>query len=120
MSEFREISGSAGLKYNAEGLVSVIVIDQQAMAIKGLEAVLMQAWADSEAIDLSLSTRKATFWSRSRQELWVKGETSGNSLWVSAVYADCDLDCLLYDVKPMGPACHNRTQSCFQVADGEN
>lgn len=76
-------------------------------------AVLMLAWANAEALARTLATGRATFWSRSRQALWVKGETSGNTMDVSEVREDCDGDALLYRVRPHGPACHTGQATCF-------
>ncbi|MFA5571848.1 MAG: phosphoribosyl-AMP cyclohydrolase [Crenarchaeota archaeon] len=89
------------------GLIPVIVQDYKTSAI------LMQAYANKEAVDLTLKTKKATYWSRSRNEIWVKGETSGNTQKVVSVFADCDFDSLLYVVEQTGPACHTGEYSCF-------
>ncbi|MGD2128957.1 MAG: bifunctional phosphoribosyl-AMP cyclohydrolase/phosphoribosyl-ATP diphosphatase HisIE [Lysobacterales bacterium] len=75
--------------------------------------VLMVAYMNREALAGSLEHGKATFWSRSRQSLWVKGETSGNQLEVVEVHADCDRDCLLVLANPTGPTCHRGTETCF-------
>jgi phosphoribosyl-AMP cyclohydrolase len=76
--------------------------------------VLMMAYMNPEAWEATLSTRKATFWSRSRQELWVKGLTSGNVQHVKEIYIDCDNDAVLLKVKQMGgAACHTGYKSCF-------
>jgi len=75
--------------------------------------VLMQAFMNSEALGQTLQTGRVTFWSRSRQALWVKGETSGNFLQMQSVHADCDLDSLLILAQPQGPTCHRGTESCF-------
>jgi len=90
-----------------EGLVPAIVQD----AVDG--RVLMQGWMNPEALANSLDNGLVTFWSRSRQKLWTKGETSGNSLQLVAVHADCDSDCLLVLASPRGPTCHRETDSCF-------
>lgn len=76
-------------------------------------AVLMLAWANEAALDATLATREAHFWSRSRNELWRKGATSGDLLRVESVALDCDGDALLYGVSPAGPACHTGRRSCF-------
>jgi len=89
------------------GLIPVIVQD-----VKTKE-ILMQAYANKEAVELTLTTKKATYWSRSRNELWVKGETSGNTQKVISVSTDCDCDSLLYVVEQTGPACHTGKYSCF-------
>ena len=75
--------------------------------------VLMLGFTNREAVELTLKTRTAWFWSRSRKKLWNKGETSGNFLHVREVYADCDTDSLLYLCVPDGPTCHTGANSCF-------
>ena len=75
--------------------------------------VLMVAWMDAQALARTLSTRVATYYSRSRQELWVKGATSGNTQQVLGVQLDCDGDAVLLQVRPAGPACHSGLESCF-------
>jgi phosphoribosyl-AMP cyclohydrolase len=89
------------------GLIPVIVQDAKT------NAILMQAFANKEAVELTLKTKKATYWSRSRNEIWVKGETSGNTQKVISVSTDCDYDSLLYIVEQTGPACHTGEYSCF-------
>jgi len=79
--------------------------------------VLMVAYVNAEALAKTLETGLATFWSRSRGQLWTKGETSGNRLHVEAVHADCDGDCLLLLARPVGPSCHRGTDTCF---DGDS
>jgi phosphoribosyl-ATP pyrophosphohydrolase/phosphoribosyl-AMP cyclohydrolase len=98
----------AALQYDDRGLISVIVQDVNT------GAVLMAAFANREAVELTLSTGQVHFWSRSRQALWRKGETSGNVLMVVEVTADCDADSLLVRVLPAGPACHRGTRTCFE------
>lgn len=95
------------MKFDSSGLVVAVAQDR----LTG--AVLMVAWMNQEALDLTLSTGLATFYSRSRQSLWVKGETSGHQLKVSSVLADCDGDTLLVLVDPTGPACHTGRPNCF-------
>jgi phosphoribosyl-ATP pyrophosphohydrolase/phosphoribosyl-AMP cyclohydrolase len=80
------------------------------------EAVLMLAWANAEALEATQRTGDAHFWSRSRDELWRKGDTSGNVLRVESVALDCDGDALLYRVRATGPACHTGRRSCFDGA----
>ena len=75
--------------------------------------VLMVAWANREALDLTVKTRTSWFWSRSRKELWNKGATSGNMQQVRRVLVDCDADTLVYVVDSPGPACHTGHRSCF-------
>lgn len=95
----------------AGGLVPVIVQD-----VDG--TVLMLAWANEAALEATERTGEAHFWSRSRDELWRKGATSGNVMAVDGLSADCDGDALLYRVRPAGPACHTGTRSCFGDAEG--
>ncbi|MFM7246559.1 MAG: bifunctional phosphoribosyl-AMP cyclohydrolase/phosphoribosyl-ATP diphosphatase HisIE [Actinomycetota bacterium] len=93
--------------FDEAGLIPAICQD----AVDG--TVLMMAWMNADALAKTLTTRRATFWSRSRQELWVKGATSGNVLQVESVRLDCDRDALLVLVSPAGPACHTGTRSCW-------
>ena len=95
------------LTYDDAGLVTCVCQD----AITG--AVLMVAWANREALERTLSRGRATFWSRSRNELWEKGETSGNTLDVVALVADCDGDTVLVLCNPRGAACHTGAATCF-------
>src|SRR6478735_3680837 len=94
-------------KWSADGLITGVVTD----AMTG--DVLMVAHLNDEALNLTLSTGEAHFWSRSRGRLWKKGETSGNVLRVVEVLIDCDQDALLLRVEPAGPACHTGARSCF-------
>lgn len=75
--------------------------------------VLMLGWMNRESLELTLSTRRATFWSRSRNSIWVKGETSGNFQEITSISIDCDRDAILIQVKRHGPACHTGEISCF-------
>jgi len=77
--------------------------------------VLMVAWMDDEALHRTLTTGRATYWSRSRQEYWVKGESSGHQQWVKSVALDCDGDAVLVRVDQVGPACHTNERSCFDA-----
>jgi phosphoribosyl-AMP cyclohydrolase len=95
------------LKYDANGLLPAVVQD----AASG--EVLMVAWMNAHAVELTRQTGEAYFWSRSRQTLWRKGETSGNFLHVVEMRVDCDADTLLLRVDPAGPACHTGERSCF-------
>lgn len=97
----------AAVRFDSRGLVPVVV--QQ----RGTGEVLMVAWANEEAIRLTFETGTTWFWSRSRQELWNKGATSGNVQRLSRVLVDCDADTLLYEVESPGPACHTGHRSCF-------
>jgi phosphoribosyl-AMP cyclohydrolase len=95
------------LKYDRKGLVAAVVQDYE----NG--DVLMVGWMDREAVRRTLTSGRTCFWSRSRQEYWVKGETSGNTQEVRAVYVDCDKDALLVKVEQKGPACHEGYRTCF-------
>jgi len=95
------------LKFNEAGLIPAIVQD----AASG--QVLMMAWANAESLRLMLSSGETWFWSRSRQELWHKGATSGNTQKVREIFYDCDGDTLLITVDAAGPACHTGNVSCF-------
>ncbi|HEX6337974.1 MAG TPA: phosphoribosyl-AMP cyclohydrolase [Jiangellaceae bacterium] len=98
---------AANLKRDSHGLVAAIV--QQF----DTGEVLMLGWMNDEALHRTLTTGRATYWSRSRQEYWVKGETSGHRQWVREVRLDCDGDALLVKVDQEGPACHTGTRTCF-------
>jgi phosphoribosyl-ATP pyrophosphohydrolase/phosphoribosyl-AMP cyclohydrolase len=100
---------------SGEQLVPVVVVDSGALATDGLSAFRMQAFANRAAVEVTLDSGLATFYSRTRGELWTKGLESGNVLRVLGAYADCDWDCLLLDVEPAGPTCHDGTNSCFEV-----
>jgi phosphoribosyl-ATP pyrophosphohydrolase/phosphoribosyl-AMP cyclohydrolase len=97
----------AGLAFDRDGLVACVC--QHAATGE----VLMVAWANAAAVRRTVETGRATFWSRSRNELWEKGATSGNTLTVEALRPDCDGDTLLVEVTPDGPACHTGSRSCF-------
>jgi phosphoribosyl-AMP cyclohydrolase len=97
------------LKRNAEGLVPAVVQQHDT------REVLMLGWMDDEALSRTLSTGRATYWSRSRREYWVKGETSGHTQQVVGVRLDCDGDTLLLQVDQTGPACHTGTRTCFDA-----
>jgi phosphoribosyl-ATP pyrophosphohydrolase/phosphoribosyl-AMP cyclohydrolase len=101
----------ASLAYGPNGLVPVVVQDVAS------GAVLMVAWADRKAVERTLATGEVWFWSRSRQRLWRKGETSGNVLRVVELRADCDGDTLLIRADPSGPACHTGARSCFETGE---
>ncbi|NQV05380.1 phosphoribosyl-AMP cyclohydrolase, partial [bacterium] len=79
--------------------------------------ILMLAWADLEALEATRRTGEAHFWSRSRNELWRKGATSGNTMAVLKVRTDCDTDAIVYEVVAAGPACHTGKESCFSESD---
>ena len=99
------------LKFDAKGLVPVIAQDFDT------KAVLMLAYATRETLQESQDIRKMVFYSRSRDQRWLKGETSGNYLELMELIQDCDNDTVLAMVRPMGPACHNGTTTCFEERD---
>ncbi|MEY4451111.1 MAG: phosphoribosyl-AMP cyclohydrolase [Actinomycetota bacterium] len=97
------------VRFNSDGLVPVIAQE----ATSGL--VLMLAWMNLEALTKTLELREAVYFSRSRNELWHKGSTSGNYQTLTGIASDCDGDTLLLTVRVSGPACHNGTDSCFDT-----
>lgn len=100
---------AAALKHNADGLFAAVAQERDT----GI--VLMMAWMDDTALDRTLRTRRATYYSRSRQEYWVKGETSGHTQYVHDVRLDCDGDTVLLIVDQVGAACHTGSHSCFDT-----
>ena len=97
------------VKFNDQGLVPAIAQDRRS------GQVLMLAWMDAEALRRTIATRQATYWSRSRGQYWVKGETSGHTQQVCEVRLDCDGDTILLIVDQVGPACHTGMTTCFDV-----
>lgn len=95
------------LKYNADGLIPAIAQDH------ATGEVLMMAWMNHESLQRTLESGQATYWSRSRQEFWVKGLTSGHTQKVVSVAVDCDADTVLLKVEQIGAACHENYRSCF-------
>jgi phosphoribosyl-ATP pyrophosphohydrolase/phosphoribosyl-AMP cyclohydrolase len=95
------------LKFDSKGLITAIAQDHLTGEVR------MVAWMNQEALDRTLETGRATFYSRSRQALWEKGETSGNHLKVRSIRVDCDGDTLLLAVQPQGPSCHTGARNCF-------
>ncbi|MCC2670772.1 MAG: phosphoribosyl-AMP cyclohydrolase [Armatimonadetes bacterium] len=108
------MSFSETLKYDANGLIPAVVQDADN------NEVLMVAYMNAAAVDHTLETKRATYWSRSRQKFWIKGETSGHVQHVVEVRTDCDKDCLLIRVRQVGAACHDGYRSCFYRATGED
>ncbi len=100
----------ATLKYDQAGLIPAIAQD----AASG--EVLMMAWMNAESVARTLESGQVTYWSRSRQEFWVKGATSGNTQTLVDFRVDCDRDCLLVEVTQVGPACHTGRRNCFYTA----
>lgn len=106
----------SGLGWDAAGLVTVVVQDRLTGEVR------MVAHANEEALRRTVESRQATFWSRSRQAIWRKGESSGNTMEVAEVWVDCDGDALVYLVEPAGPSCHTGERTCFfrrADADGD-
>ena len=96
------------LKFDEKGLIPAVVQDASS------KRVLTVAYMNRESLEVTLREKKTCFWSRSRQELWLKGETSGNYQHVVSIIADCDRDALVILVDKDGPACHLNTDSCFE------
>ena len=104
----------ATLVYDARGLIPAIAQDAES------GEVLMMAWMNAEAVGRTLETGQVTYWSRSRQSFWIKGESSGHVQELVSLRVDCDRDCLLVTVRQTGPACHTNRRTCFytEVRDG--
>jgi len=102
------------LRYDTNGLIPAIAQDADG------GDVLMMAWMNAEAVARTLDTGRVTYWSRSRQSFWIKGETSGHVQELVSMQVDCDRDCLLMQVRQTGPACHTGRRSCFytDITDG--
>lgn len=103
---------AGAVRFDGAGLVALVAQDRTS------GVVLMVGWTNRAALDLTLESGELWFWSRSRQELWHKGATSGNRLLVRSLHLDCDGDTLLALVDPVGPACHTGQRSCFDGAAG--
>ncbi|OWU77065.1 phosphoribosyl-AMP cyclohydrolase [Phaeobacter sp. 22II1-1F12B] len=97
------------LTYDEKGLIPAIAQDPDG-------EILMMAWMNAEAVAATLETGRVTYWSRSRQSFWIKGETSGHTQELVEMRVDCDRDCLLLIVRQTGPACHTNRRSCFYTA----
>ena len=98
------------LKYDDNGLIPAVAQDHES------GEVLMVAWMNAQAVARTLETGRVTYWSRSRQAFWVKGETSGHIQELVEMRVDCDRDCLLLLIRQEGPACHTNRRSCFYTA----
>jgi len=107
MTQSRFTPHVSRLKFDEKGLITAVLQHHATLQI------LMVAWMNEEALNLTLATGEAHFWSRSRGELWHKGATSGNIQRVRQIRVDCDGDTLLLLVDPAGPACHTGAESCF-------
>lgn len=101
-------------KFNRDGLITAITQDAET------HDVLMLAWMNAEALQATIETGRATYWSRSRQQLWVKGETSGHTQTVQEIRVDCDQDAILLKVNQSGGACHTGRKSCFYRTVDQN
>ena len=110
----QELGNTLNLKLDANGLITAVAVDADT------HQVLMVAFMNPAALEKTLATGKATYWSRSRQKFWVKGEESGNTQQVVGAYIDCDQDAVVITVRQKGAACHNGFESCFyrQIAPG--
>jgi phosphoribosyl-AMP cyclohydrolase len=100
----------ASLKYDGNGLIPAVAQDADS------GEVLMMAWMSAESVVQTLRTGRVTYWSRSRQSFWIKGESSGHVQELVELRIDCDRDCLLVLVRQTGPACHTNRRSCFYTA----
>lgn len=107
LEDTANVADQLGVRFDERGLVPCVVQQQ------GTGEVLMMAWMNAESLALTVSTGTTWFWSRSRQELWNKGATSGNVQHVKRLLFDCDADTLLVIVDSAGPACHTGHRSCF-------
>jgi len=95
------------LKYDDHGLIPAVIVD------KDTKAVLMVAYMNESSLLATIETGKTHFWSRSRKKYWMKGESSGHTQEVHAMYTDCDVDTVVIEVAPKGPACHDGYATCF-------
>lgn len=100
----------SSLRYDANSLIPAIAQDH------ATGEVLMLAWMNAESVARTLDTGRVTYWSRSRQSFWIKGETSGHTQRLVEMRLDCDRDCLLLQIEQTGPACHTNRRSCFYTA----
>ena len=112
----QELGNALQLKLDATGLITAVTVDADT------HQILMVAFMNAAALEKTMATRKATYWSRSRQKFWVKGEESGNTQEVVSVAIDCDQDAVVVKVRQKGAACHNGFESCFyrEVVAGGN
>lgn len=111
----QELGTTLNLKLDQNGLITAVTIDADT------QQVLMVAFMNPEALEKTITTGKATYWSRSRKKFWVKGEESGNIQEVVSVHIDCDQDAVIVKVRQKGAACHNGFESCFyrQIVPGD-
>ena len=118
-TEERETGTQFAPKFDQSGLLTAVVVDEQS------KEVLVVAFMNAEALELTRETGRVHFWSRSRQSIWLKGESSGNFLNVTKMLVDCDQDAIVVHAKPVGPTCHTGAKSCFyreldRLADDED
>ncbi len=106
-NKFEVFDNASELKLDTRGLIPAIVQDEKT------KEILMMAWMNAESFRLTRKTNQAHFWSRSRNELWFKGATSGNFMNVTQILVDCDADTLVLLVEPAGASCHTGERSCF-------
>jgi phosphoribosyl-AMP cyclohydrolase len=106
-NKLAELGSELKLKFDANGLITAVALDADT------REVLMVAFMNQAALEKTLATGNATYWSRSRQKFWVKGEESGHTQRIQGVYIDCDQDAVVLLVKQSGVACHNGFKSCF-------
>jgi len=107
MSEMDDIKSLKELKFDEKGLIPVVVQDYKS------SEVLMVAYMNEDSLKKTIKIKKTCFWSRSRQQFWIKGETSGHFQFVKSIFYDCDKDTLLVRVRQVGAACHTGKRSCF-------
>ncbi len=110
MSEIESVDKAEfiqSIKFDEHGLVPAVIQDEADGTI------LMLGYMNKESLEITLQKQLVTFWSRSRQKLWTKGETSGNFLRLKEIYRDCDSDTILVKAEPQGPTCHTGKRSCF-------
>ncbi len=110
MSEIESVDKAQfvqSIKFDERGLVPAVIQDEADGTI------LMLGYMNKKSLEITLQKRLVTFWSRSRQKLWTKGETSGNFLRLKKIYKDCDSDTILVKAEPQGPTCHTGKRSCF-------
>ena len=105
--EKEDIKSLKALKFDEKGLIPAIIQDYKT------REVLMIAWMNEDSLKKTIALKKTCFWSRSRQQYWVKGETSGHFQFVKSIAYDCDKDALLIKVRQVGAACHTNKKSCF-------
>lgn len=124
MSDLRKLENSAELDYSklidpisGENVLPAIAVDSARLATDGLAAIRMVGFVTPGAVEWTIASGLATFYSRKRSELWTKGEISGDTLSIRGIYVDCDGDTIIYDVDAKGQTCHTGAESCFELPD---